>query len=122
MKGDEIKAHFEDKEVGNYDAWPGTLDGVNFHLACMKEPDYVMSLMTTYGSTEHMGTATRRNYKDDNVNVPVKIFKYPEVIHNHFKGRHAVDDHNAKRHSPISLEVVWASQWWPNRVFAFCWQ
>ena len=28
-------------------------------------------------------------------------------------------DHNAKWHSPIILEVVWATKWWPNRVFAF---
>ena len=46
-------------------------------------------------------------------------FKYPEVIHNHFMFRHAVDDHNGKRHSPISLEVVWATKRWANRVFAF---
>ena len=32
---------------------------------------------------------------------------------------HSVDDHNAKRHSPISIEVVWASKQWPNCVFAF---
>ena len=47
---------------------------------------------------------------------------HTEVIHNHYKFQHAVDDHNAKRHSPISLEValvVWATKWWPNRVFAF---
>ena len=30
-----------------------------------------------------------------------------------------VDDQNGKRHSPISLEVVWGRKWWPNRVFAF---
>ena len=46
-------------------------------------------------------------------------FRYPEVVHNHFLYRHAVDDHNGKRHSPISLEVVWATKRWPNRVFAF---
>ena len=33
--------------------------------------------------------------------------------------RHSVDDHNNKRHSPISLEVIWATKFWPNRVFAF---
>ena len=32
---------------------------------------------------------------------------------------HSVDDHNNKRHSPISLEVIWATKFWPNRVFAF---
>ena len=35
-----------------------------------------------------------------------KMFKYPEVVHNHFQICHSVDDHNAKRHSPISIEVV----------------
>ena len=33
--------------------------------------------------------------------------------------RHSVDDHNNKRHSPISLEVIWATKFWPNHVFAF---
>ena len=46
-------------------------------------------------------------------------FRYPEVVHNHFLYHHAVDDHNGMRHSPISLEVVWATKRWPNRVFAF---
>ena len=38
----------------------------------------------------------------------MKLFKYPEVVHNHFQYCHAVDNHNAKWHSPISIEVVWA--------------
>ena len=46
-------------------------------------------------------------------------FKYPEVIHNHFMFRYAVDDHNGKQHSPISLKVVWARKRWAYRVFAF---
>ena len=46
-------------------------------------------------------------------------FQYPEVVGNHFMYRHSVDDHNNKRHSPISLEVIWATKFWPNRVFAF---
>ena len=49
----------------------------------------------------------------------MKLFKYPEVVHNHFQYHHAVDDHNAKQHSPISIEVVWATKQWPNRVFCF---
>ena len=44
---------------------------------------------------------------------------YPEVIGNHFLFQHSVDDHNNKRHSPISIEEIWATKWWPNRVFAF---
>ena len=49
----------------------------------------------------------------------LKLFKYLEVVHNHFQYRHALDDHNAKWHSPISIEVVWATKQWPNRVFCF---
>ena len=37
------------------------------------------------------------------------MFQYPEVVHTHFKNPHAVNDHNGKRHSPISLEVEWAT-------------
>ena len=46
-------------------------------------------------------------------------FRYPEVVHNHFLYHHAVDDHNGKQHSPIRLEVAWATKRCPNRVFAF---
>jgi hypothetical protein len=43
---------------------------------------------------------------------------YPEVVHNRFNYSHAVDDHNAKRLSPISLEVTWATKWWRHRAFS----
>jgi hypothetical protein len=51
VNGEAIAAHFADKEIGYTDALPGEPYGVNFHLFCMKEPDYVMSLMSTYGTT-----------------------------------------------------------------------
>ena len=44
---------------------------------------------------------------------------YPEVIGTHFLFQHLVDDHNNKRHLPISNEEIWARKWWPTRVFAF---
>jgi hypothetical protein len=42
-----------------------------------------------------------------------------EPFYNHFKFRHQVDDHNAKRHKPISLEETWSTKWYAHRVFAF---
>jgi hypothetical protein len=51
VDGNVINTDFSDKDVGDADAWPGELDGVQFHLFCMKEPDYIMSLMLTYGMT-----------------------------------------------------------------------
>ena len=119
IKGDAIKAHFENKNVGDADSWAGTLDNIPFHVYAMKELDYVMSLMSTYGTNDRdNGKETRRDWKEGPT-MKSATFKYPEVIHNHFMFRHAVDDHNGKRHSPISLEVVWATKRWANRVFAF---
>ena len=31
------------------------MDEVDFHVYMMKEPDYVMSIMSTYGTNQHMG-------------------------------------------------------------------
>ena len=50
-QGRRIKsAFFLTKEVGTADTWSGELDGSKFHIHSMKEPDYVMSLMSSYGA------------------------------------------------------------------------
>ena len=36
--------------MGATDALSGKLDNVPFHVHCMKEHDYVMMLMSTYGT------------------------------------------------------------------------
>ena len=41
----------ESKEVGEVDVATGTLNDTKYHVFCMKEPDYVMKLMSTYGDT-----------------------------------------------------------------------
>ena len=115
IKGDDIKSHFDGKDVGDCDSWKGQMDEVDFHVNAMKEPDYVMSIMSTYGTNQRTGKETQREL----VGGGRKKFSYPEVIGNHFLYRHSVDDHNNKRHSPISIEEIWATKWWPNRVFAF---
>ena len=53
--GDEICAHFDEKEVDAADSWPGQLDNVPFHVYAMKEPDYMMLLMSSYGTNEREG-------------------------------------------------------------------
>ena len=119
IKGAEIKAHFDGKDVGDCDSWKGMMEEVPFHVYAMKEPDYIMSLMSTYGTNLRTGKETSREWVDSSgVKKNVK-FHYPEVVGNHFLYQHSVDNHNNKRHSPISLEVVWATKYWPNRVFSF---
>ena len=105
--------------MGATDAWAGKLDGVPFHIYARKEPDYIMSLLSTYGTNQRVdGKETRRDWEENGVNKTT-MFNHPEVIVNHFRYRHSVDDHNAKRHSPISWEVVSATKQWQYRVFAF---
>ena len=78
-----------------------------------------MSLISTYGmNSRHSEKETQSNWKECGV-MMTKTFKYPEVVHNHFQNCHSVNDHNAKRRSPITIEVVWATKWWPKYVFAF---
>ena len=50
IKGDDIKALFDGKDVGDCDSWKGVMEEVPFHVYAMKKPDYVMSLMSTYGT------------------------------------------------------------------------
>ena len=118
--GDQINSHFEDKDVGDVDSLPGRLDNIPFHIFGMKEPDYVMKLMSTYGTNERVEShTTRREWINSDKKKVSKSFCYPEVVSNHFKYRHSVDDHNAKRHAPICLEHVWATKYWPHRPFSF---
>jgi Transposase IS4 len=118
VKGELVKEHFENLQVGDVDAWSGIMDDIPFHIYGMKEPEYVMTMMTTYGTLERTGKETERTITVNGVRNRIK-FNYPEVIGNHFKFRHMVDDHNAKRHAPISLEESWATKTWEYRVFAF---
>ena len=55
INGDDIKSHFDDKNVGDCNAWKGQKDEVDFHVYAMKEPNYVMSIMSTYGTNQQMG-------------------------------------------------------------------
>ena len=118
VPGDEIIQHFAEKEVGDVDALKGELDGVPFYIHAMKEPDYTMMLMSTYGTLTRMGETKRRHYTEDRVKK-VKEFKYPEVIYNHYSYRDMIDNHNLYRIHPISMEETWMTMRWPNRVFCF---
>ena len=44
----EVIAHFADKQIGDADAISRILDEVLFYIIGMKEPDYIMEIMTIY--------------------------------------------------------------------------
>ena len=120
IDGRAIDPRFDLKEIGVTDSLPGTLDGVNFKVFCMKEEDYVMKLMATYGALRPIDEGvTNRSVTRRSGRVEKVTFKYMEPFYNHFKFRHQVDDHNNSRHSPISLETSINTKDWKNRVFTF---
>ena len=117
IPGDAIITHFGDKEIGASDALQGELDNVRFHIVGMKEPDYVMMIMTTYGTLEEFGDK-KRHYMVNGVKH-VTTFRYPEVVYNHYRYRDVIDNHNSYRMHLLSMEETWMTMHWPNRVFCF---
>ena len=121
IKGEAMKEHFKDKEPGYFDAKRAELDGVPFYVYGMKEPDYILLFMTTFGSTARMGKIQARQWKDPtNVTRTVK-FKYPEVCNLHYEKRGSVDENNARRMDPIAVEEQCKTHRLEKRVFQFFW-
>ena len=116
IPGDSINTRMEGKPIGSVDCLRGILNNEPYNVFCMKEPDYVVKFMSTHGSLTY--------YPGEKENVRVvgdKIykFKYAKPFSDHYKYRHMVDDHNNLRHSSPSLEDIWTTHRWTNRVFAF---
>ena len=84
IKGVERKAHFDGKDVRDCDSWKGMMEEVPFHVYAMKEPDYVMSLMSTYGTNLRTGKETSCEWVDSSGVKKNGKFHYPEVVGNHF--------------------------------------
>ena len=115
INGDQICDYFEGKPVGAVDALPGTLEHIPFHNFCLKEEDYTMMVMSTYGT---MGLKDKTNRFLEATKEKVS-FHYTKVFSNHFCGRHAVDDSYKCCIQPISLEETWQTSNWENCVFAY---
>ena len=118
VPGDDIIVHFTNEEVGKADAIKGVLDDIPFYLFVMKEPDYVMQIMSTYGTLGNLGQEKTRHFTINGACQVVK-FCYPEVVHNHHAYRDVIDNHNSQRMHPISMEEMWMTARWPNHVFCF---
>ena len=122
VPGDEINERFKDKEVGSTDSLKGVLDGVHYDIMCMKEPDYVMKIMTTYGrlvAKSNQKESKRKWVDESSRQEHEKSFQYTEPFSNHFEYRHIVDDHNNLRHQVPAIEEIWATHRWATRVFQF---
>ena len=120
VPGEAIDDAMTGKNVGECDSLSGSIDDIKYDIFCMKEPDYVMKIMSTYGALIEPPDQREsiRTYKKGGLSV-TDTFKYKEPFANHFAYRHAVDDHNNLRHRLPSLEDTWVTHRWPLRVFSF---
>ena len=78
IKGDAIDAHFVSKEVGTVYAVKQVEYGVAYHVFFMKDPDYIMKLMKTYGTLDPMDKRTQRKFKRGGI-METKDFMYMEA-------------------------------------------
>ena len=86
----------------------------------MKDTDYVMNLMSSYGTTNLVpGTETKRVYKDKNDKQVTIEFCYSEVIVNHFKYCHMTDENNNNCMQPLSIKETWGTKDWSHSPFDF---
>ena len=121
VPGDAIDAYMNSKNIGDTASLTGNLDGVDYTIFAMKEPDYTSKIMANYGnlhSDDRWEERSRRETMEDG-SIVKKYFKYILPFQNHFTWRHCVDDHNNHRHQVPSIEGTWKTITWENRVFAF---
>ena len=50
IPGHKLDTHLKDKPVGTQEVACGILDSIPYNVFCMKEPDFVMKVMSTYGN------------------------------------------------------------------------
>ena len=123
VPGDAMDNRMDDRALGETDSIKGALDGVPYNLFMMKDKDFVMKLMSTYGGlvVDSDQQKTFRWFKGARASdtATLKYFRYEEPFANHYKYRHCVDDHNNLRHSVPSVEGSIKTHRWELRVFSF---
>ena len=73
VDGEMIKNHFQNKEFGAVDAIKGRLDDVTIEIHCLEEPNYIMMLMSSYGTLELIDKEKTRNHQEINKNIVKKL-------------------------------------------------
>jgi len=84
VDGDMIRAHFDSASVGHMDCYRMNLqdDNSKLDMHCLKEPEYVMILMSTFGTTQRVGGEKKRTWIVNDQQHQA-TFIYPELFHLH---------------------------------------
>ncbi len=107
VQGQGFGEHFEWKEVSNTDVVSGKLNGTDYFIWDMKEPNYVMTIMGCGGSLNSKGCKeVQRKWKKGNQSC-TKKFSYTKPFQLNFLYHHIVDEHNHLWHALQSIEDTW---------------
>ena len=61
---EDMFQHMHRKEFDNVDELPNTNYGNSYHIISLKDTDFIMLMMTTYGTLDNLeGLETQRRYK-----------------------------------------------------------
>ena len=115
VPGEQILQHFADKAIRSADAIKGEFRwGPFLHLQYAGTRLHNDADVSIQHTTDH-GFPKNHHYMEGGVKKST-TFVYPEVVHNHDANRDVIDNHNAMRMHPISMEETWMTSRWPNRV------
>ena len=74
-----MKENVSGKKVVYADAISGVIGGQHFHIHVMKDPNYTMRFMVTYGTLDRSGNEIKHHFNGDMVR-----FKYQDIVRNHY--------------------------------------
>ena len=78
---DGIREHFKDKEIGTFDAMKVSLDGFRVEVHYLKEPEYVMMLVSPYNTLERVNSEKKIVRINECSRAPIEeTIKYPEIF------------------------------------------
>ncbi len=121
VPGDMMQQFFDADgvNVGDNHAISGTKDGVVYNLWGVKEPDYVMRMMSLGGPLAAYDTCKEavRKWMEGGIEV-VHWFKYACPIDWNFCYRHTVDNRKNLCHGFL-IEDSWTTLQWEVQVFLF---
>ena len=131
VPGDLIDYYLDPHEIGDTECIQGYIEDpcnidtssrVPYNIFCMKDADYTMKIMSTFGKLDILTEGrkkTARTITNKGSTNEIVEFEYTQPFAYHFDFRHCVDDNNHLRHSRPSLEETWTTHRWVLRVFAF---
>ena len=94
---------------------PNIICGKSYHIMDIKDPDYAMLMMTTYGALENLEKLGMQwRHKGSGKEVTTKRFNSLDIFGNHFHYRHQVDNNKNNCLYLIYVEKTWATTYWTD--------